>query len=459
VKYLFVHQNFPGQFLHFVRHLVRQKCHDIVFISEPNQNVMAGVRKVPYRKPEPPSEATHWTVREVEAALRRAEVVAATARNLKGLGFEPDIVIGHHGWGELLNLRDVWPDVPMIGYFEFFYHTNGIDVGFDPEFPTHPADFPRIRAKNAVNLLALNLGAHGQTPTEWQLSTYPAWARSKIAMLPEGVDLDMCRPDPAVRKSVLQVGDWEIKPNEKLVTYVSRDLEPYRGCHVLMRALPRLLAKRRDVRVIMVGGDGVSYGMPPGGTTWKQTFLTELGDRLDHSRVLFPGKIPYETYIKMLQRSDAHVYLTYPFVASWSLREAIAIGGPVIGSDTPPVREFITDGQNGLLTSFFDPAALADTILNVLEDRPLAQRLRAGARQWADKHLAMRDYLARYDALVGSVASGGPPEGQGVSPPPIVRPFDETPERLTSVIHGRGRTPIRHEPNRSPRATRAGRSG
>lgn len=403
MRFLFVHQNFPGQFLHIVRHLVAARQHEIVFLTQPNANEIPGVRKVPYRAPEAPGPGTHATVREFETAARRAESVARTATNLKRLGFEPDIIIGHHGWGELLHLRDVWPAAPVLGYFEFFYHVDGIDVGFDPEFPSDPSDFPRIRAKNAVNLLALNLGGFGQTPTAWQLSTYPEWAHDQITLLAEGVDLTLARPDPEARTAPLRIGDAQIGPDEKLVTYVARDLEPYRGFHVMMRALPHLLSGRNDVRVVMVGGDGVSYGAVPLGTTWKQIMLKELAGKIDPNRVLFPGRIDYRTYLRMLQRSDAHVYLTYPFVASWSLREALASGCAVVGSDTEPVREFVHHKRNGLLVPFFEPKCLADTVLELLEDEVMARRLRLGARRYAEKHLGMAGYITGYKELIGRI--------------------------------------------------------
>ena len=404
LKYLFVHQNFPGQYLHIVRHLVAQQRHDIVFITEPNTNHVVGVRKVPY--PAPPSAAaeSHIVARELDAAARRAEVVGRTASNLKQLGFDPDIIIGHHGWGELLNLVDVWPDTPVLGYMEFYYNILNVDVGFDPEFPTPVSDFARIRAKNAVNLLALNLGKSLQTPTEWQLSTYPPWARDSITLLREGVNLDVCKPNPQARRRKLEIGGQTIRPNEKLVTYVARDLEPYCGFHLMMRATVHLLRARKDLRVVMVGGDGLSYGAPPaGGGSWRQAMMGELGDKIDPDRVIFPGKIDYETYVAMLQRSDAHVYLSYPFVASWSLRESLAMGCVVIGSDTPPVREFVTHDKNGLLVSFFDPQGLADTVLRVLEDMPLARRLREEARRYAEKHLPMAGYLSNYDKLIAQL--------------------------------------------------------
>ena len=407
MKFLLVHQNFPGQFLHLVRHLVKSGQHEVVFLTEPNPNVIHGVRKIPYRKPPPVSPETHWAVREFDAALRRADVVGQTALNLKQLGFTPDIIIGHHGWGEMLNLPDIWPGVPMLGYMEFFYHTDGIDVGFDPEFPIPVSDFPRVRAKNAVNHLALNLDGHGQTPTKWQLSTYPAWARDKINLLPEGVDLNICAPNPKARSVSLKIGDFTVSPEEKLVTYVARDLEPYRGFHIFMRMLPHLLKARKDIRVLIVGGDGISYGAPPATGNWRETMLAELGGKIDLDRVSFSGRVNYGTYLGLLQRSDAHVYLTYPFVASWSLREALASGCAVVASDTQPVREFITHARNGMLVPFFDTDALARQIVEVIEDPALSRRIRAGARRFAQRHLAMDDYLASYDTLIRQLTGAG----------------------------------------------------
>ena len=400
MRFLFVHQNFPGQFLHLVRHLAASGRHEVLFLSEPNQNRIGGVRVVPYRRPPPSPAETHLVARDLDAAARRAETVAVAAATLKRLGFTPDIIIGHHGWGELLNLPDVWPGVPLLGYCEFFYRLDGSDVNFDPEFPTPESDHPRIRAKNAINLLALQLGGRGQTPTAWQHATYPDWAQERIALLTEGADLLRCKPDATVRRAPLAIGKATIGPREKLVTYVSRDLEPYRGVHPMMRALPHLLRARADLRVVMVGGDGVSYGAPPAKGTWRETLLAELNGAVDPDRVVFPGRVEYATYLKLLQRSDAHVYLTYPFVASWSLREALATGCAVIGSDTPPVREFVTDGRNGRLVSFFEPKGVADAVLEVIEDRALARKLRTGARTYAERNLDLRATLAGYEALI-----------------------------------------------------------
>ena len=398
MRYLFVHQNFPGQFLHLVRHLLAQRAHDVVFICEPNANAMPGVRRITYQPPRRPDAPTHPDARDFSHAMARAEAVARAAQQVKALGFTPDIIIGHHGWGELLNLPDVWPDAPLLGYHEFYYALAGQDVDFDPEFPMGVAAHSAVRAKNAVNLLALTNPGFGQTPTRFQLDTYPAWSRPGIHLLREGVNLEKCRPAQAPRATA--IAGVPIAASDRLVTYVARDLEPYRGFHVLMRALPALLRGRPEVRVVVVGGDGVSYGSRLSSGTWREHMLAELGPRLDRSRVHFPGRLAYEDYLRLLQRSDAHVYLTYPFVASWSLREALACGCALVGSDTAPVREFVTSGETGVLTPFFDPGALADRIAEVLEGGAAVAQRRTAARRWAEQHLAMDDYINRYEALI-----------------------------------------------------------
>jgi glycosyltransferase involved in cell wall biosynthesis len=402
VRYLFVHQNFPGQYLHFIRHLLKDRANEIVFLSEPNSNAIAGVRRVVYQKPAA-ARGVHPNLGDLDAAMRRADAAAGLARNLRGLGFTPDIIIGHHGWGEMLDLVDVWPGTPMLGYFEFYYQTAGQDVGFDPEFPMDAAQFPRIRAMNTMNLLALALHQHGQTPTHWQRTRYPEWAQAQIGVLPEGARLDICRPDPKLRKAPFALGRFTVKPGEKLVSYISRNLEPYRGFHVMMRALPELLKARPDAKVVMVGGDEVSYGARLANTTWRAHLQRELAGKYDASRVLLPGQLAYDDYLRLLQRSDAHVYLTYPFVASWSLREALACGCAVLAADVEPVREFVTHNRNALLTPALDPAVLVRNILLLLDDDKLNQRLRRGARRYAERHLDMAHHIAAFTARVAEI--------------------------------------------------------
>ncbi len=408
MKFLFVHQNFPGQYLHIVRSLlednkIRDDTHEIVFMTEPNNNHLHGVRKVTYARPPKSPLEVHRDAGDFDIAVRRAEAAAIGACKIKLLGFTPDIIIGHHGWGELLNLVDVFPGVPILGYFEFFYRTENADVNCDPEFPLAADRLSGVRAKNAINLQALALQQHGQVPTRWQLSTYPEWARGSLNLLEEGVDLALCRPDPAARERVLKIGGMKVSPEQKLVTYVARNLEPYRGFHSFMRALPAILSARPDVVVSVVGGDEVSYGAAHPHGPWRQVMLAELGHRLDLSRVHFPGKVPYEQHLKLLQRSDAHVYLSYPFVASWSLREALACGCVVVGGDTPTVTEFVRHDENGMLVPFLDSGAIAQMVLRVLADERLAAGLRRGARADAERRLDLNAYLAGYRTLIEQV--------------------------------------------------------
>ena len=409
MNFLFVHQNFPGQYLHLLRSLLadnekREGTHELVFMTEPNRNQMAGVRKVTYSKPPPVSASAVLEAREYEMAARRAQAAYKGALQIKALGFKPDIIIGHHGWGEMLNLVDAFPGVPILGYFEFYYKIHGTDVNFDPEFPMPEAHFGAVRGKNTVNLLALALEQYGQTPTRWQHSTYPGWARERIRIIEEGVDLEQCKPDPEARKAPLTIGKLTVAPKQKLVTYVARNLEPYRGFHTFMRALPRILAERPDAVVSIVGGDEVSYGAPPKqGGSWREVMLREVGGQIDLSRVHFLGKVPYDQHLALLKRSDAHVYLSYPFVASWSLREALACGCMVVGSDTDTVTEFVKHESNGLVTPTLDHAALAQSVLRALEDGKLAAKLRKGARVFAERHLGMDAYIANYRAHIEEI--------------------------------------------------------
>lgn len=399
---LFVHQHFPGQFLHLVGALARAG-HAVVFVTDASSGgEMRGVSKVAYRMA-PASDRTHLDARHFDAAMRRAAAVAEVAAGLRAAGFQPDVIVGHEGWGETLNLADIWPDAPLLGYREYFYHETGADVGFDPEFPVAPVQAAGVRAKNAVGLLALIRGTPGVAPTVWQRSLYPAWARELIQVVADGVDLDACRPDPRARAAPLTLGGIHIGADQRLVTFVARDLEPYRGFHIFARALPRLLA-RPDVQVICVGGDGVSYGPPPPTGTWRGRMMAELGGRIDRSRLHFPGRVAHADHLAVLRRSDVHAYLSYPFIASWSLREALACGCAVVAGDTEPAREFVADGETGVLSPCLDPDAVADRVLALLDDHGRRARIQRAARAFAEEAMPMSRHLAGWDSLLRIVA-------------------------------------------------------
>jgi glycosyltransferase involved in cell wall biosynthesis len=300
---------------------------------------------------------------------------------LRDSGFVPDVILGHNGWGEIWYLRDVFPRTALIGYFEFFYRLQGADVGFDPTDPVTPDTAPRLRTKNLGNLLALNAVSLGQCPTQWQKSGYPRRYHPMLHVIHDGIDTRIAVPDPGATLSLPAMAE-PLRAGDEVVTYVARNLEPYRGFPVFMRSLPAILARRPAAHIVIVGGDEVSYGASlPQGTCYREECLRELGDSLDRSRIHFLGKIPYPTFIKVLQISRAHVYLTYPFVLSWSMLEAMSAGCLIIGSRTPPVEEVVQHGGNGILVDFFSPAQVAERVIEALEDRHAHDSIRENARQ------------------------------------------------------------------------------
>jgi glycosyltransferase involved in cell wall biosynthesis len=378
VNVLFIHQNFPAQYVHVAAHLA-QSGHRVVAITQSRNPVPEGVQRLEYA-PAGPTGAGHDYLRELDAAVRNAVAVAGVCERLGNSGFVPDLVVGHGGWGETLYVKDVWPGVKLLGYFEFFYRPSGSDADFDAEFPPVADIALRLRTRNALNLLGLEAADWGQTPTRWQRDQYPPRHRDRISILHEGIDTGFFRPDPAAR--LWLSGGRALGSGAEILTYSARNLEPYRGFHAFMRALPQVLRRRPEAHCVIVGGDGVSYGGPPArAATWREQLLAELEGRLDLKRVHFVGNLTSRQYLTVLQISAVHVYLTYPFVLSWSLLEALATGCHVIGSRTPPVEEVIVDGQNGELVDFFDTDGLADRICAALRDAPGRQRLRVAARE------------------------------------------------------------------------------
>jgi glycosyltransferase involved in cell wall biosynthesis len=381
MKILFVHQNFPGQYLHLARHLASQPGNQIIFITQRSDAALPGVQNIVYTPQRPITKQLHHYLGESEAGVLNAQAVARIALDLKQSGFVPDVMIGHNGWGEIWYLKDVFPQTPLLGYFEFYYRFSGADVGFDPGEPQIFDTAPRIRTKNIGNLLGLEAADLGQCPTRWQKSTYPERYQSKLQIVHEGIDTELLAPDGLARLRLAEY-DLELAAGDEVVTYVARNLEPYRGFTSFMRSLPAILSARPKARVLIVGGDEVSYGPRlPEGQSFRQLMLAELGDALDLSRVHFLGKVPYSVFTKILQISRVHVYLTYPFVLSWSMLEAMAAGCLVVGSRTAPVEEVIRDGENGLLVDFFSSAEIVERVVAALAEPEHFAAFRRRARE------------------------------------------------------------------------------
>ncbi len=388
MRVLFVHQNFPGQYRHVAAALAEGRGNLVLALGEREQPVPPGVQYLRYKPPQGAGQETHRYIKPLEAAVRRGQETARAALALRARGFSPDIICCHPGWGEGLFLRDVWPQAKLLYYFEYFYRIGGGDVGFDPPGSTVELDdAARVRTLNAHHLISLEAADWGQTPTRFQHSRFPSWARDRITVLHEGVDTRAIRPDPTAG---FTLPDGRVlRREDEVVTFVARGLEPYRGFHSFMRALPAVLRARPRAQVVMVGGDEPHYGRkPPDGGSWREVMLRELDGQLDTARLHFPGKVPHAALHQLFGISAAHVYLTYPFVLSWSMLEAMACECLIIGSATAPVQEVIEPGRNGLLVDFFNPDAIAATVIDALERPDEHRALRQQAR---------RDVVARYD--------------------------------------------------------------
>jgi glycosyltransferase involved in cell wall biosynthesis len=395
---LFIHQNFPGQFKFLAPALVKLG-HKVtgMTMQKSDQSTWQGVQIVHYTSKRGTTPNVHPWVSDFETKTIRAEACFKAALQMKQQGFMPDVIVAHHGWGESLFLKEVWPKAKLGIYCEFYYHPHGADVGFDPEFPaTDEGEVCRLRLKNLNNLLHFEVADAGISPTHWQASTFPDSFRNKITVVHDGIDTQAVAPNPAVSLTLKKSDGTDLVLNRQseVVTFVNRNLEPYRGYHTFMRALPELLQKRANARILLVGADDVSYGARPdaakyGAAKWKDIFVNEVRSQIsdtDWQRVHFLGHVPYQYFIPLLQLSTVHVYLTYPFVLSWSLLEAMSAGCAIVASDTQPLLEAIKHNDTGKLVSFFDPAALTHIVCKLLDQPEERARLGANARAFAQEH-------------------------------------------------------------------------
>ena len=391
---LFIHQNFPGQFKFLAPALVQQG-HAVVAMTMQKTEVKQwqGVKLETYSASRGSTPNVHPWVSDFETKIIRAEACFRSALEMKTKGYTPDLIIAHPGWGESLFLKDVWPNARLGIYCEFYYHPDEADVGFDPEFPSKDVgDVCRLRLKNLNNLLHFDVVDSGISPTHWQASTFPEPFRSKITVVHDGIDTGAVAPNLNV--SLTLNGDIKLTRADEVITFVNRNLEPYRGYHIFMRALPELLKRRPQARVLIVGGDDVSYGArPEEGKKWKDIFAAEVRPQIsdtDWARVHFLGHIQYQHFIPLLQLSTVHVYLTYPFVLSWSLLEAMSVGCAIVASDTQPLREAIAHNDSGRLVNFFDVAGLVNEVCALLDDPTARAKLGANARAFAQDNYDLK---------------------------------------------------------------------
>jgi glycosyltransferase involved in cell wall biosynthesis len=400
---LFVHKNFPAQFGHIAGHLIKEKGYRCSFVSETAPGMVAGIQKVQYQPAGGAVKESLYYTRTFDNAIGHAAGIYQALKPLVNK-VRPDLIVGHSGFGSTLFLPELFPGTPVINYFEYFYHPHNSDMDFRPEWPVLEDDVLRSRARNAMILLDLEYCQAGYSPTAFQASLFPDAYRDKLRVLHDGIDTEFWRRRSLPERSL---GKLKFGPETRIVTYVSRGFESMRGFDIFMRAAKKIYTANPNVVFLIVGSDRVAYG-------GDLKFIQEKSfrehvlkqDSYDPSRLLFLGPVPPTELARLFSLSDLHIYLTVPFVLSWSLLDALACGCTVLASDTAPVREFVRDGETGLLRNFFDADGLAEAALQVLKDpeayRPLGQ---------AGEHLIRQQYslekiIPRMTAFYEEVADG-----------------------------------------------------
>ncbi len=397
---LFLHRNFPAQFRNIAPALANDVNNKVVFITNNDSTYIKNIVKVKYNLKRQVPDNCHQYLRFYEECVNHGQACAEAAISLKNQGFKPDVIFGHT-WGQTMFMKDVFPDVPLICYFEWFYDRYNGDMGFDGR-QLDVDDWAKLRTKNAHLLIDLYSCDAGFCPTKFQLKQYPKEFHHKIRVMHDGVDVDFCKPDDNAQ-FLIKDKNVTLTRNDEVITYATRGMEAYRGFPEFMKAAEVLLKKRPNLQVVVAGEDRVCYGAQLVNTTYKKMMLEQLD--LDLNRVHFVGSLPFNEYVKLLQVSSAHVYLTYPFVVSWSLLDAMSCACPIVASSTEPVKEFIEDCKNGFLFDFYDISSQVEKIEYALDNKDKIEPIRYEARKTIVDNYNLKDLLPKHIEFIKSVAN------------------------------------------------------
>lgn len=391
---LFLHRNFPAQFKHVIAELKKDSKNKIVFITANNNIEIPGIKKITY-KVEKQNENEEY-LDYYSDAIGHAKAAAEEILKLKEAGFIPDIIYGHD-WGPTIFVKDIFPNVPFLCYFEWFYTTEGADLGFDGRIPNVYTK-SKVRCKNSSILMNLCSCDAGIVPTKWQKTQFPNEFSNKLQVIYDGIDTNLCKPD---NSATFSIGNLELSQNDEVITYTARGLEPYRGFPQLMMTIKKLQIIRPNVHFVIAGEDKAFYGGNLEGTTYKEFMLDKLN--IETKNVHFVNTLPFEEYLKILQISSAHIYLTYPFVLSWSMLEAMACGCCIIASNTKPVTEIITDNINGLLADFYNIDEIVNKVIFALENNAEAKSIRQNARTTILEKYSLKKMLPKQINLINNL--------------------------------------------------------
>jgi len=409
MRILITHNNFPAQFRHVAEYLGRSPKHQVVFASKNPRKEwnIPGVTKAVFSLTESSDTAPHALARGFDSGVRHGNAMLGLCQELKKRGFIPDVILGHSGWGQTLFLNDIFPDSPFIGYFEWYYSANSAEVRFDGS-KRSVSQNAMLRTRNTSILHDLTSCHVGVTPTAWQRTQFPAEFQPKLIEAHDGIDTRYFTPASNGRLDLaaLKLPNTDLTGAEELATYSARGMEPYRGFPQFYEAIPAILEARPKCHILIVGEDRTCYSPRlPEGQTYKQLMQKKIV--VDENRVHFTGPLPYGKYKQMLQASTVHVYLTWPFVLSWSLLEAMSCGCLVVASDTEPVREVIRHEKNGLFTDFHSPEKIAISTVDALARQEELIPLRQNARKTVLDKYCLTRCLPVHLNLLSQIAQGG----------------------------------------------------